>query len=70
MEEIETKKKIYKNNADTKWNKNFTVITVESPNDDLRRKYRDHPILPSFIESILSKAECIFFLALDTHVYT
>lgn len=42
-------------------NKNFTVITVESPNDDLRRKYRDHPTLPAFIESILLKPECIFF---------
>lgn len=30
---------------------------------------RDHPTLPNFID-VLSKTECIFFLALDTHVYT
>lgn len=36
-------KNVYKNNADTKWNKNFTVITVESPNDGLRRKYPTRP---------------------------
>lgn len=30
---------------------------------------RDHPTLPNFID-VLSKTEYIFFLALDTHVYT
>lgn len=29
----------------------------------------DHPTLPNFID-VLSKTEYIFFLALDTHVYT
>lgn len=64
-------KKMYKNNADTKWNKKIYRDSRWIPEWQFtRRKYRDHPTLPGFIESILSKVEYFFSLALDTHLYT